>query len=68
VGRFIGRQFTLEDLRRIGLALLVASVIAGTLWDAVGPQGTFLGGAAFTVLTLAGLLPVRGRLGGRARS
>lgn len=51
-----------------GLALLVASVIAGALWDVVGPQGTFLGGAAFTVLTLAGLLPVRGRLGGRARS
>src|SRR3984893_18418647 len=51
-----------------GLALLVASVIAGVLWDVVGPQGTFLGGAAFTVLTLAGLVPVRGRLGGRARS
>jgi MFS family permease len=51
-----------------GLALLVASVIAGALWDTVGPQSTFLGGAAFTVLTLAGLLPVRGRLGGRARS
>ena len=51
-----------------GLALLVASVIAGALWDVPGPQGTFLGGAAFTVLTLAGLLPVRGRLGGPARS
>ena len=47
---------------------LVASVIAGTLWDVVGSQGTFLGGAAFTVLTLAGLLPIRGRLGGRVRS
>jgi len=51
-----------------GLALLIASVIAGALWDVLGPQGTFLGGAAFTVLTLAGLLPVRGRLGGPARS
>jgi MFS family permease len=51
-----------------GLALLVASMIAGALWDVVGPQGTFLGGAAFTVLTLTGLLPVRGRLRGRARS
>jgi MFS family permease len=48
-----------------GLALLVASVLAGALWDVAGPQGTFLGGAAFTVLTLAGLLPVRGRLRGR---
>jgi MFS family permease len=27
-----------------GLALLVASVSAGALWDVVGPQGTFLGG------------------------
>ncbi|WP_414474216.1 MFS transporter [Microvirga sp. M2] len=45
-----------------GLALLAASVIAGILWDKVGPQGTFLAGAAFAVLTLAGLLPIRGRL------
>jgi MFS family permease len=51
-----------------GLALLAASVIAGELWDAVGPQGTFVGGAIFTVLTLAGLLSVRGRLGERERS
>ena len=47
-----------------GLALLLASVIAGALWDALGPQGTFLAGAAFTVLTLAGLLPVQRRLRG----
>jgi MFS family permease len=45
-----------------GLALLVASVIAGALWDVVGPKGTFLAGAVFTVLTPAGLLPIRGRL------
>jgi hypothetical protein len=51
-----------------GLALLVASVIAGALWDGVGPQATFLAGAAFTVLTLAGLLPVREKLGGRVRA
>jgi MFS family permease len=50
-----------------GIALLAASVVAGALWDAVGPQGTFLGGAAFTILTLVGLLPVRRKLGGRAR-
>lgn len=47
-----------------GLALLVASVIAGALWDAVGPQGTFLAGAAFTIVTLIGLLPIRRRLHG----
>jgi MFS family permease len=45
-----------------GLALLLASVIA--LWGALGSQGTFLAGAAFTVLTLAGLLPLRRRLRG----
>ena len=48
-----------------GLALLAASVIAGALWGATGPQGTFLAGAAFAALTIAGLLPLRGRLGTR---
>lgn len=48
-----------------GLALLAASVIAGVLWDRVGPQWTFLAGAAFAVLTIAGLYPVRRRLDGR---
>jgi MFS family permease len=38
-----------------GLALLVASVLAGALWDSVGPTGTFLAGAAFTAVALAGL-------------
>ena len=42
-----------------GLALLLASVIAGALWDAAGPRGTFLGGGAFTLLTLAGLMSIR---------
>lgn len=42
-----------------GLALLVASVFAGALWDSVGAQGTFLAGAAFTVLALAGLAATR---------
>lgn len=51
-----------------GVALLVASVVAGALWDQTGPQGTFLAGAAFTVLTLAGLFVIRGRLRGRANA
>jgi MFS family permease len=42
-----------------GLALLAASVIAGALWDQVGPQGTFLAGAVLTLLTLAGLIVSR---------
>jgi MFS family permease len=37
-----------------GVALLLASVIAGYLWDLVGPQGTFLSGAAFAALTMVG--------------
>src|SRR6266851_4245130 len=50
-----------------GLALLLASMIAGALWDVVGPQGTFLAGAAFTVLTVAGLIPIRERLAARVQ-
>ena len=49
-----------------GLAMLAASVIAGALWDRVGPAGTFLAGAAFAAATIAGLVPVRRRLDGRA--
>lgn len=45
-----------------GIALLAASVIAGILWDLAGPEGTFLGGAAFTIMTLAGLLLLNVRL------
>ena len=45
-----------------GLALLAASVIAGALWDTAGPEGTFIGGAAFTAIAFAGLVAVRGRL------
>jgi MFS family permease len=42
-----------------GLALLAASVIAGALWDVVGPKGTFLAGAAFTSVAIMGLLTLR---------
>ncbi|HLL26824.1 MAG TPA: MFS transporter [Xanthobacteraceae bacterium] len=45
-----------------GLALLAASIIAGALWDAAGPQGTFFAGAAFTALALLGLFVIRHRL------
>jgi len=45
-----------------GLALLLASVIAGALWDAAGSQATFLAGAAFAAVAAVGLLPLRGRL------
>lgn len=36
-----------------GVAMLAASVLAGALWDGVGPQSTFLAGAVFTGLALA---------------
>ncbi len=39
-----------------GLALLAASVIAGGLWTAFGPEMTFYAGAAFATLALIGLL------------
>ncbi|MGG5142567.1 MFS transporter [Alcaligenes ammonioxydans] len=42
-----------------GIALLLASVIAGLLWDSIGFQGTFAAGALFAVLTGAGLIALR---------
>jgi MFS family permease len=42
-----------------GLAMLAASVLAGALWDSVGPQSTFLAGAAFTAIALAALAATR---------
>lgn len=38
-----------------GLAMLAASIIAGALWDAIGPDGTFIAGAIFTAIALAAL-------------
>lgn len=35
-----------------GIALLFASVIAGLIWDRIGPNATFLTGAAFAMLAL----------------
>lgn len=51
-----------------GLALLLASVIAGALWDVGGPKGAFVAGAGFAALTLVGLFPVRSRMYGRTHS
>lgn len=49
-----------------GLALLAASIIAGALWDAIGPRATFLAGAGFTAIAVMGLLTLRrnGHAGG----
>lgn len=43
-----------------GVAMLLASVLAGLLWDRLGAAFTFYAGAAFCALALAGLL-LRGR-------
>ena len=45
-----------------GVALLLASVAAGYLWDAAGPAATFVAGAMIAALTLGGLLVVRARM------
>jgi MFS family permease len=42
-----------------GLATLIASIVAGGLWDLAGPRGTFLAGAAFTALALAAMPAIR---------
>jgi MFS family permease len=52
-----------------GVALLLASVIAGGLWNAVGPSGTFFAGGVFALVAMVGLAvaernsgrPARGR-------
>jgi MFS family permease len=51
-----------------GIALLAASVVAGALWDLVGPDWTFVAGASFAALTVLGLVPVRRRLAPRSPS
>ncbi|MFT3673271.1 MFS transporter [Aestuariivirga sp.] len=38
-----------------GIATLIASVVAGALWDSAGYQATFLAGSIFAALALAGL-------------
>jgi len=43
-----------------GVAMLLASVLAGLLWDRLGAAFTFYAGAAFCAMALAGLL-LRGR-------
>jgi MFS family permease len=46
-----GSAFGLFNLAT-GVVLLFASVIAGMLWDRIGPSATFLAGAGFALLTM----------------
>jgi MFS family permease len=41
-----------------GVVLLLASVVAGLLWTRLGPPATFLAGAIFTAIAMAGLVLV----------
>lgn len=45
-----------------GGAMLIASVLAGVLWDGIGAPGTFLAGAGFSALAATLLLSAGGRL------
>jgi len=42
-----------------GGALLLASILAGALWSAVGPSATFLAGAVFAAVAAIGLATLR---------
>jgi MFS family permease len=44
-----------------GVALLFASVVAGSLWELVGPSATFIAGAAFAGIAAMGILAYRER-------
>ena len=48
-----------------GVAMLVASIVAGALWEIAGPEGTFLAGAGFTAVALLAL-PLARRRAARA--
>jgi len=39
-----------------GVALLLASVVAGTLWQLIGPSATFIAGGVFAVVAAIGIL------------
>lgn len=56
--RLRGTAFGIFNLVTGG-ALLLASAIAGVLWSSIGAAATFLTGAAFTLLTLIGLILYR---------
>lgn len=47
-----------------GLVMLLASILAGLLWDRFGASYTFYAGAVFCVLALAGLARLGSRTGG----
>ena len=73
VGKALASDFVPEHLQAsgigwyntaVGLAGLVASIVAGLLWDHIGPSAVFLYGAAFAAvgcIALPAFVPARGR-------
>jgi MFS family permease len=59
-----GTAFGLFNLAG-GIAVLLASIGAGALWDGYGPAATFMAGALVSAVGLAGLLAVAERSGAR---
>jgi MFS family permease len=57
-GRLRGTAFGIFNLAG-GLAILMASVVAGALWQRYGPAATFVTGAAFTAIAMFGVMTVR---------
>jgi MFS family permease len=55
-----GTAFGIFNLA-LGVAMLIASVIAGALWQELGAKFTFLAGAAFTTVALLGIGVIRYR-------
>lgn len=51
-----------------GIALLLASVIAGWLWTHYGPAATFMAGAALAAIALTGLTGFRGHATAKIKS
>ena len=43
-----------------GITMLFASIIAGILWDAIGPASTFVAGGGFAVIATVMLIGWRG--------
>ena len=53
-----GSAFGIFNLA-VGVMMLAASVIAGALWHAYGPDATFWGSAAFTSVALLAFVSTR---------
>jgi MFS family permease len=56
-----GTAFGLFNLAS-GVALLVASALAGYLWQTIGPAATFFAGAGFTIIAWQALLVYRSQV------